>query len=1315
MKLLSFLGSRWSLALVALAGLSAAIWFLGPYVAFGTLKPFTDVGVRMLIIALVLTIALLRLRGMSTSPVFVALLCLLIWYAAPLIAFGQHQPFASTSSRIVAIGLVLACLALYWLIWALRRMQTDKDFLDKALRFGTRTEPSPAADRLRTVEARMNGALARLKGMRTGATGFTKLFQGARYLYELPWYVVLGSNGSGKTSALLHAGLQFPVGNADQLASAPMSTGDIDWWLANNVVLIDTPGRYTSHGNSGAHAHAPAQASAVGADQNISRAPVNGIPAADDANHRQQLVDADEWRGFIALLRRRRPRAPVNGALLVVKLDVLTSPDPSMLAAEATALRSRLEELRSGLGVRFPVYLLITQADRLPGFADYFGALTKEHRAQMWGFTLPVDAESVDMHCQTELTQLAERISNGLNSRLDDEYDMARRQHLAALPEAFGALSVPLVELVSRLFGDSRYDVTQSNANLRGVYFTSAVQSGESITPEPLTVVQRLETALGQRIERKRTRVNSAHGYFLQDLFDKVILPEAHLVRPNLHWEYRSRALQLAGHALALLLFAWLAVSLYTSFHNNSDYLDTIHRKTSALAARVSRLYEAPKQEAVPEALTNARTLPAYAHLDLSAPDSRFRYGLYSAPGVIDASRLTYQALEDNLLLPQIVRRMEDAISQSIFNRDAKSTYDALRVYLMLYDRANFSAGDIKAWVLDDWAKTDSAAAFGGRAAMIGHVEHLFSGERYVQSPLMRNDALIQRARAFLDSIEATERLYERAKADMEKDAPDEFSLLRVIGPHTGTVFTRASGAPLARGVPGLFTFDGYRKLFDKRLHEFLEAARDGDAWVMGRLQPGGAQKKTVEIAGGPADMDDPLVEAVRRLYLIEYARNWDMFLTDLRVVSGTSLAFDLQVLRRFAAPDSPLVRLVTAVVHETTLTRSITNDEPSLLQKTAERLADKADKTPGIRAQERAEREIVDSHFAALREMVTGSPEVGPTADAASKAKGGVTGIDGMSTLLNDYYTSLMVADSAIANNSLPPASDAASKLRMAANTMPAPLREVLLGLSSQGSLEVNQGVGRLLSRQMQAVIGDTCRLTIEGNYPFAPGSARDVSIEDFTRLFAQDGVLDNFFTKNLAPFVDTSARPWRYKTLPGSTEPVSGPDLEPFQHAKAIREVFFSDQGQKQVVWKTDIRVAELDPSITGLAIDIDGQGALYQHGPVMPLHVTWPGPRGGVHAELTASPRIRADTSTVAADGGWAFMRLLRRGEIVQTATPGRTRVVYDFDGRKAVLDIANAGSLANPLTSNLLTTFRCPRSAPVISLPDSGPPPGLPPAP
>jgi type VI secretion system protein ImpL len=98
--------------------------------------------------------------------------------------------------------------------------------------------------------------------------------------------------------------------------------------------------------------------------------------------------------------------------------------------------------------------------------------------------------------------------------------------------------------------------------------------------------------------------------------------------------------------------------------------------------------------------------------------------------------------------------------------------------------------------------------------------------------------------------------------------------------------------------------------------------------------------------------------------------------------------------------------------------------------------------------------------------------------------------------------------------------------------------------------------------------------------------------------------------------------------------------------------------------------------------------------------------------VHAEITATPRIRPETSTIAADGPWALMRLLQKGRVVETATPGRTRVAFDFDGRKAVLDIASTGSVANPLTSDVLRTFKCPASMAMFSLADSGPPPGLP---
>ncbi|RQS26684.1 type VI secretion system membrane subunit TssM [Burkholderia sp. Bp8992] len=1346
-QFLSFLASRQFLTFLALIVVALVIWFVGPFFAFGGLKPLAGAGMRVLLIALLLAGVLLWLMGQPTIIVFVALLCLLIWYAGPLLSFGHMALFEPASTRLTAIAVIVAVLVIFGMYRVWQKMRADDAFLKKMLRVGDKKDESPAAERLRKIEPIVTSALARLKSMRTGARGLSRLFQGKRYLYELPWYITLGSRGSGKTSVLLNGGLAFPVAEQMQRAAGtPVAdSASVDWWLTNDAVLIDTTGYYTRHGTSptadvdepkpavdtvsadasdsepdekSAEREAKQDTSTQSKAATASKSSADSAPSRSAQRNSRQDIDRAEWLGFLGMLRRNRPRAPINGALLTIDLATLAGADEQARLTEAAALRARLAELRQELGIRFPAYVMVTKMDGLTGFSEYFGTLTSERRAQAWGFTLPygkevVAKEGMRARCQDELTQLSERLSNSIDTHLQDEYDLPKRRKLAALPEEFSALLGPLTDLIDRVFLDSRYDDTQLHATLRGVYFTSARQRGGDVVAEHHTLVQRLLSVQDHAVVSPQ-HAEGNQSFFLHDLLTRIVFSEAHLVSPNLRWEFRYRLLRLIGHTLTLLLFVWLAIGLRVSFGHNSDYLDAMGRKVQALTARVTQLYKTPKPEAVPDTLTEARYLPTFPNLDLSNPGSAWRYGLYVPSSIATESGRTYDALEDNLLLPQIVRRMEDVMSGAITGSDSKAAYDALRVYLMLYDAAKFNAGDVKTWVLDDWAKNDSAAIFGGRASMVDHVQQLLSGDRVVKSPLIRNDALIQRARAFLDGSNATGRLYERAKAAMQKEAPDEFTLLRAVGPQAGTVFTRASDAPLSRGVSGLFTFDGYRNLFDKRLPEFVQIARDDDAWVMGRSYlvraSDSAQKKTAEIVSNATGMDDALTDAVRREYLTEYAQQWDAFLNDIRTVSGTSLAFNLQVLRRFAAPDSPLVRLARAAVHETTLTAPVSGSGGTFLQKAADQINQKADKALGIRASERVERDLVDAHFAALREVVTGNTDSEGASQAVAQA--GATGLDGVTNLLNDYYTALTVSDNALSNNSMPPASDAAAKLKMAANTMPAPFRAVLLQLAADGSREVNQGIGQLLSRQMQATVGDTCRLTIEGNYPFSPDSRRDVGIDDFTRVFAQGGVIDDFFTKTLAPFVDTSAKPWRYRTLPGATEPVHGPDLEPFEHAKAIREVFFNDPGHKQLTWKADIRIPELDPSIMGLALDVDGQTSLYQHGPVAPFTVSWPGPRGGVHAEITANPRIRPETSTIAADGPWALMRLLQRGRVVETAMPGRTRVAFDFDGRKAALDIASTGSVPNPLTSDVLRTFRCPSSMPLFNLSDSGPPPGLP---
>jgi type VI secretion system protein ImpL len=1384
-----FIFSRAMLAFIGLAVLALAIWFIGPLIAVDGLRPLASVGVRISLLMLLLVFAILWLASAPVSLAGVAALCLLTWHAGPLLSLGAARPLEPVWTRAMVIGVIVLICAIYWLAKLWQAIKADPDAITKF--FANRSEDDKlkkdTREQLKSVTSSVQGAIAQLKHLR-GSGGLRRIVEGKRYLYDLPWYMIVGSPGAGKTTALLNSGLQFPLarkmGGPTGRAAFAYTAGTMhcDWWLSNEAVLIDTAGRYTTQDRSAAN-------------------------------------DAIEWHGFLGLLRKHRTRAPINGAIVALNTAELLRMGDADLLNHASMVRDRLAELRQELGIRFPVYVIITKTDLLGGFTEYFQSLTSEGRAQTWGFTLPyeglkgkqrssaadVAANREALHAQlvTEFGLLHARLNAGLRARMNEEYDLDRRHLLMGLPQELQGLIRRLVPVIDSIFLDSRFDNTQLHNTLRGVYFTSGAQATVPLPANAGTLMQRLWSNLNLRrwgTEREQTQAGAKtqlpasavapdekakgtggsppagapatatqavaarasgvvegseriitddargkQGYFLQDLLTKVIIPEAHLVRPNLRWEFRFRLLRLLGHALAFVIFLWLAGALTLSFGNNREYLATVSQRTQALAAQVRDLFANFRLTGVPDVLNSARELPGHRGLDVDSPPASYLYGLYSVPPVLESVSDTYAQLQDHTLLPAVLRRMEKVLAQSVKDDDPKLAYETLRVYKLLHDRERYMNGgarDVRDWVLRDWETTGSAAEFGGRASMVGHVEMLFSGKRPVQSDSLPNDALVHRVQEFLNSNTSTQRVYERAKAVMAPQAPQEFTLIRAVGPQAGTVFSRAGGLPLEKGVPGLFTYDGYHDLFSKRLPEFVVRALEDDAWVMGRRGADGA-RKNVWGEAEDAVRSNPLLEDIRRQYLTEYAGHWEEFLHSIRTVGAgdamsTSLGFDLSVLRQLAAPDSPLSRLARAAARETTLSRPLVTqaqEDRGFFDKATDQLNKQTreiGKNLGIRPEEHLEKEIVDNRFAALREVVTGQPDLALSSNVgASTAKPGLENISG---LINEFYTLLVVADTTLTSGSLPPGgADVGARLTMEAGKLPAPFREVLTALAVSGGEKVTQGASDILRKQAQAQldrimglmamqVSEPCRRGVEGRYPLA-AVAEDASIEDFTQVFAAGGAADEFFTKYLAPFVDTSVRPWRYKhpdmagamvgaenvangaaPQPATTGPTllgellkllaqSGPNLDAFYRARQIRDVFFRDASGKKFGWKLDLKVMELEPSITDLIIDIDGQGLRYVHGPVQAFPVTWPGPRGGSTAELTANPRISGTTSTVLTQGPWALFRLLDKGRIVGTATPARVSVEFQFDGRKALLDI-NTGSQPNPLNSDLLKGFRCP---------------------
>ncbi|RVT89695.1 type VI secretion system membrane subunit TssM [Sphingomonas crocodyli] len=303
------------------------------------------------------------------------------------------------------------------------------------------------------------------------------------YLYSRPWYVIIGPPGAGKTTALVNSGLRFPV-STDQFKGVG-GTRNLDFLFSEQAVLVDTAGRYTSQDSDAA-------------------------------------VDARGWSEFLGLLKANRPKQPINGVIVAIGVDELMRGDRATIDGHADAVRRRLAEVKKGLGVGIPIYVLLTKSDLIAGFVEYHDDLDVEGRRAVLGHTLPyADGPTASQRLVDAFDELARAISARQARRLSAEADAQRRALILGFPSQIGALRSRLVRFLERAFaGDEPVGV------LRGFYLTSGMQEG--------TPLDRMMSGMADVYDQPRQKVAGAgRAYFLNRLLGDVMFPEAGLVQSN--------------------------------------------------------------------------------------------------------------------------------------------------------------------------------------------------------------------------------------------------------------------------------------------------------------------------------------------------------------------------------------------------------------------------------------------------------------------------------------------------------------------------------------------------------------------------------------------------------------------------------------------------------------------------------------------------------------------------------------------------------------------------------------------------------------
>lgn len=718
--------------------------------------------------------------------------------------------------RLLLIGLVALGLAVTagWRWWKARKAS---DSLAAEL-----AEPTPEEAEGTLLSGRMRDALARLKEAANGRRD---------YLYAKPWYLIIGPPGAGKTTALLNSGVRFPW--SDSALKGVGGTRNLDFWFADEGVLVDTAGRYTTQDSDAA-------------------------------------ADAAGWEKFLRLLRRARPLQPVNGILVTLGVDELMSATREGIDAHAAAVRRRLAELRRVLGVTAPIYLLFPKTDLLAGFGEYFADLSAEGRRAVLGATFPLEGMTDAASVIAEFDQMVEAVWERSAKRLQDEPDQRRRSLILSFPAQIASLRARFARFVEGAFPGEG----ESGHRLRGFYFASGVQEGA-----PLDRVLSAMAAVYEEEQAPARGATRGKAYFLNRLLTEVVFPEAGLVRAEPGIRRRRRII--LGAALGVMAVVGLAiVGLWAaSFARNKALQSALlasgqqaigQEQASGIDLVEVRDSDPDLEQALP-LLDRLRTMPrGFADQQEGGPPWPMRLGLFQA-GHADAARQAYLDALQRVLLPRILLRLEQAMRQDA-DRPIR-LYEPLKTYLMLGGYGPLDARAVRAWVVEDWRAQSLAGADRAevRARLEKHLDALLAdpdlGRVWPGRRAPLDGALIASTRAAVQTLSVADRAYavlrQRAAAAGKPDWRGDAVLA------SGDAQAFANGAAvLQMSVPWFFTADGYHKAYQPGLLD-VEAELGRDLWVLGP----DAAKASIR------DQLPAMRAAVAQDYARDYIQAWDAVL----------------------------------------------------------------------------------------------------------------------------------------------------------------------------------------------------------------------------------------------------------------------------------------------------------------------------------------------------------------------------------------------------------------------------------------------------
>lgn len=1025
---------------------------------------------------------------------------------------------------------------------------------------------SPAETRaeadLDAVRSAMLDAVGTIRNSRLGRA------TGARALYELPWYMVIGNPAAGKSSAITQSGLQFPFADPKAIQGVG-GTRQCDWFFTTEGILLDTAGRYAV-----------------------------------------QAVDRQEWHGFLGLLKKHRPRAPINGIIIAVSIAELRGDDTESVLQLARSLRQRVQDLIEKLEVFAPVYVMFTKADLVAGFADFFMDAEAAERERPWGATMPFKQKAGCRDMLAFFEQSFDELCEGLRDMGIATMTQRRRELVPAgvhtFPLEFAALRAPLKAFLATLFEDNPF---QFRPLFRGYYFSSALQEGQPLCAQSLRVARRFGLT---RPSEPVPRTGSQAGYFLPRLFREVIFADKDLV--SQYATRRQRLLRNGGFAGAILLFGAMLGAWTWSYSGNAQL---VANAAADLDKAVKLQAQRPDLQSRLEALQLLQDrIEQLDKLDRESP-WLLGMGLYQGDSLGRKLRGEYFKGMSEILLKPVAASLETQLF-ALGQREAgnvEDSYNALKAYLMLADKAHAETGHLGDQLTRHWRNwLESNRGAMPREQLLRSAEGLLAyylsqssdpAWPRIEPKLALVDAARDQLRQVVRGMTARERVYAEIKARASTRYP-AMTVARIVGDQDRELVQGS------HAVSGAFTREAWDGYVRAAIREAANSTLQSSDWVLKT-----AERTDLTLEGSPEQIQKALTDS----YKAEYSKEWQALLQGVVIAAMPDFPRTVDAMNRLGDPAiSPLLKVWSTVAAQTGWDN------------------------PGLAAASVQQSDQGMAHWFKAR-LFERTPAAGavaavlPQAGALGREFAPVAGLlathdkDGslMRTYL-DHLSRLRARLNGIRNQGDPgpgarqlmqqtlegSGSELADALRHVDEQMMAglgdaqkqvirpllvrPLIQVFAGLVAPAEAEIN--------KTWQAQVYEPFNRTLASKFPFAPAGSAEASQAEIGQVFGPEGAIAKFVGNSLGALVvrrgdvlaprtwadmGISFSPQVLQRFPGWMAPVAAGGV-----SSATQTVF------------------QLLPHAAGglaeYSIEIDGQLLRFRNGLPQWANMVYPGPQGG-----------------------------------------------------------------------------------------------------